>query len=178
MASKRQRKKNILKELSNSESLIQVKKLLTTRRNMSRRDFIPGNLIFTSYDAKDKKQTYDKTPLILILRRSTKYTLGLNFHWLPMNMRLTLIKLIISQNKLNIKNNKPMKFSYHDLRPHLKSLGYAPVIRLYINKRMSKIGVVIPPDRLIEVARLKTETFTNGRYSAQEMLNMARKTRR
>ena len=78
-------------------------------------------------------------------------------------------------NEQNIKKNKPLKFSYDDLKPMLKSLGYSPCIRLYINKRISNTGVIIPPERLMEVARLKTETFTKGRYSASQLFQMAKK---
>lgn len=136
---------------------------------------VPGNLLFTFYDAKHKENTYDRTPLVLTLKRSSRYTLGLNFHWIPLSMRLNLIKTIIRMNEKNIKNGKPLQFSYNDLKPMLKSLGYAPCIRLYINNRLSKTGVVIPPERLFEVARLKTETFTKGRYSASDLFQMARK---
>lgn len=164
-----------VKELSPSQSLKKVKELLKERRRMKARDIVPGNLIFTFYNAKDKKQTYDRTPLILVLKRNGNHTLGLNFHWIPLSMRLNLIKQIIMMNSKEIKNGEPLRFSYEQLRPMLKSLGYAPCIRLYINKRISGTGVVIPPERLMEVARLKTETFTQGRFSASQMFQMAKK---
>jgi hypothetical protein len=169
------RKKNQVKELSPSQSFKKVKDLLKERKKMTKDDVRPGNLIFTFYDAKDKQNTYDRTPLTLILKRNGSHTLGLNFHWIPLSMRLNLIKTIVRLNEKNIKQNKPLEFSYEQLKPMLKSLGYAPCIRLYINKRISSTGVVIPPDRLMEVARLKTETFTKGRYSASQLYQMARR---
>jgi len=176
---KRNRKTNLfnhkIKELTPAQSFKQVKELLKERKRMTGHDLVPGNLIFTFYDAKDKSRTYDRTPLILILRINNRHLLGLNFHWVPLSMRINLIKMIISMNENNIKKNKPLQFNYEDLRPRLKSFGYAPVIRRYINSRISKTGVVIPPERLMEVARLKTETFTHGRYSASQLLAMARK---
>lgn len=164
------------KELSKKESNDKVKDLLKRRIKLQAKYHMqPGNLLFTSYNAKDKTQTYDKTPLVLILRRGSKYTLGLNFHWLPVSKRMFLINHIMKVNKRNIKNNKPLEFNYRDLKPMLKSLGYAPCIRLYINSRMGRIGVVVPPDGLGEVARLKAESFTNGRYSAAQLYQMAKK---
>lgn len=77
-------------------------------------------------------------------------------------------------NKKNIEQNKPIEFTYQQIKPMLKSLGYAPCIRLYINHRFRSSGTVIPPDRLMEIARLKTETFTKGKYSAAQMFQMAR----
>jgi len=164
-----------IKELSPSESIKKVKELLKEKKKMHRSDLYPGNLIFTSYNAKYKEFTFDRTPLFLILKKNNKHTLGLNFHWIPLSMRINLIKHILLLNKTNIEQNKPIKFSYEELRPMLKSFGYAPVIRKYINARIGKSGVVIPPERLMEVARLKTETFTNGMYSASQLLAMARK---
>lgn len=162
------------KELSASESNKKAKELIKERKLLKLSDMVPGRLIFTSYDAIDKKNTYDPTPLILVLRRNRKYTLGLNFHWIPLSMRINLIKTILKMNRENIKKGKPIDFNYIDLKPMLKALGYAPCIRLYVNSRMGRKGVVIPPERLVEVARLKTESFTNGRYSAAQMYAMAR----
>lgn len=164
------------KELSKKDSDVKVKDLLKQRIKLQARYHMqPGNLLFTSYNAKDKTQTYDKTPLILILRRGSKYTLGLNFHWLPIQKRIFLIGEILKMNKRNIKEGKPLDFNYLDLKPMLKQLGYAPCIRLYINSRLGKIGVVVPPDRLTEVSRVKAESFTNGKYSANQLYKMALK---
>lgn len=164
--------------MSKSESYDKVRGLLKSTKSLSRAKMIPGNLIFTSYDAKDKERTYDRTPLVLILRVSRGYTLGLNFHWLPAMNRIYLVKTILDRNKANIEAGRPIEFSYKELKPLLKKLGYAPCIRLYINNRFAKRGVVIPPERLAEVSRLRAETFTQGKYSANQLYKMARKSRK
>jgi len=164
-----------IKELSIPQSNKAIKELIKEKRRLRNRDFVPGNIIFTSYNAKDKSQTFDKTPLMMVLRRNGTHTLGLNFHWAPLSMRINLIKIIVQMNAKNIQNNKPLEFNYKQIRPLLKQLGYAPIIRLYINKRISSVGVVLPPERLMEAARLRTESFTNGRYTAGQMIQMARK---
>jgi hypothetical protein len=164
-----------IKELTPRESMDAVKALLKRKRKMSNKDLKPGHLIFSIYNAKFKEFTYDRTPLVLILRRNSQYTLGLNFHWIPFSMRVNLAKKILDMNAAQIRQRKPLKFSYDELKPMMKSLGYAPCIRLYINSRFSKTGVVIPAYKLMEIARLKTETFTEGRYSAGQLFAMARK---
>lgn len=164
-----------IRELTPKESMESVKALLKRKRKMSNKDLKPGHLIFSVYDAKFKEFTYDRTPLVLILRRNTNYTLGLNFHWIPFSMRVNLAKKIIDMNASRIRQRKPLKFSYDDLKPMFKSLGYAPCIRLYINSRFSTTGVIIPSYKLMEIARLKTETFTEGKYSAAQLFAMARK---
>lgn len=164
-----------VKELTPKASLEAVKALLKRKRAIKFDKLKPGHLIFTSYSAKDKTQTYDRTPLVLILRRNEKHILGLNFHWVPFSMRINLVKTIIQMNAANIRQRKPLKFSYKDLKPMLKSLGYAPCIRLYITKRFGNTGVIIPSHQLMEIAKLKTQTFTKGKYSASQMFQMARK---
>jgi hypothetical protein len=164
------------KELSLKDSNSKVQALLKEKQTLvAKKHFQPGQLIFSSYNAKDKTKTYDKTPLALILKRGRKHTLVLNFHWIPQSMRLNLIKTIMKMNKRNIADGKPLEFDYGQLKPMLKSLGYAPCIRLYINARMGRIGVVIPPERLTEIARLKGESFTNGKYSSSQLFQMAKK---
>lgn len=163
------------KELSKRDSDKRLQELLKTRiRLQAKKHYQPGNLVFTSYNAKFKEHTYDKTPLILVLVRGQRHTLGLNFHWLPVSRRMYLINHILSINKNNIKNGKPLEFSYGDLKPMLKSLGYAPCIRKYINARLGRIGVVVQPDNLASIARLKAESFTQGRYSSSQLYKMAR----
>lgn len=165
----------LYKELSKKDSDLKIKELLKERIYLSSRHFKPGNLILTSYNAKHKEFKYDKIPLALVLVRGQKYSLVLNFHWLPVNMRINLIYIILKMNKRNIQQNKPLEFSYKDLKPLLKKFNYAPCIRKYINGRMGKTGIVIPPDRLIEVARLQTEVFTGGKYSSTQLYSMAKK---
>jgi len=162
-----------IRELSPKQSYAKVKNLLKEKKRLTKKDMIPGNLIFTHYDAKYKENTYDRTPLVLILRRNPTHTLGLNFHWLLMNMRMDLVLHIMKLNKRNIQDGLPLQFSYDKMKPLLKKFGYAPCIRLYINKRFAKSGIKIPPSRLMEITMLKTETFTAGRYSAPQLFKMA-----
>lgn len=164
------------KELSKKQSNLVLQDLLKKRiRLQAKKHIIPGNIIFTSYNAKDKSQTYDKTPLALILKRGSKHSLVLNFHWLPISKRMYLINIILEQNKQNIKNGKPLNFDYQSLKPLLKSIHYAPCVRRYINSRMGRVGVPIPPSDLVHVAKMKAETFTEGRYSAAQLYQMAKK---
>lgn len=158
-----------------SESMQMVRELLKRKRPIGGKNLKAGHLFFGLYDAKDKEATFDRTPLVLILRRNNTHTLGLNFHWIPLNMRVNLVLHIIKMNEYNIRERKALNFNYKQLKPMLRSLGYAPCIRLYINKRFSNDGVIIPSHQLMQMARLRTETFTKGRYSADQLFAMARK---
>lgn len=166
--------KNEVKEMSPTQSVKYVKDLLKTKqKKLTPKDFEPGNILMYFYDAKDKTQTYDRTPLTFVLRRNKTHTMSLNLHWAPMPLRVVLVKKIISVNKKNIKAGKRMEFDYKALRPFLKKIGFAPVVRLYINKRISKKGVVVPQDQFMNIARTKTETFTQGKVSAEKLYRKA-----
>ena len=164
-----------VKELSKSESKQTVKELMKTKQSLKNSHFKVGNTLFLGYNAKDKTQTYDKTPLVLILRRGKTHTLGLNFHWLPYQMRHYLVLLIIKMNINNIKNNKPLEFNYADIKPFLKKHGYVPCIRLYINYRFTVKGVVIPPEKLPSASKIKAETFHQGKVSVEEIFKNAKR---
>lgn len=165
-----------VKELTPAESLKQVKKMIKDKTKIKKSDWIPGNVMFTQYFAKDTSVVFDRTPLVLVLKRNATHTLGLNFHWIPFNMRVNLVKHILKLNKRNIERGKPLEFSYEQMKPLLKNYGYAPCIRLYINKRFRNFGTVVPPDKLVQVAQIRSETFftTGKKYTAEQLYAMAK----
>lgn len=146
-----------------------VKQLMKKNtRNLKADDFRFTNMIFMRYDAKYKNKVYDKTPLILVLRTSRSYVLGLNLHWTPVPLRIALIKVLFKINKAVIKKNKQLKITYEMVKPLLTSLHLGPVIRLYIKKRIARRGLIIPQDLWLVAARLRAETFSGG-YSANKL---------
>lgn len=150
-----------VRQLTKQQSAQQIRKFTSSLKSLDRStDFKPGNLLIYRYKAKFDEFIYDKRPMILVLSVSKSYTLGLNFHWIPFNMRLWLVKYILRKNKANIQSGKGISFSYKKIKPLLKKMNYAPCIRLYINSNISPKGVVLPPDRLIEAAQLQMEMFT------------------
>lgn len=167
-------KKPSTKLMTLNESEKYVKDLLSKPVGFKRNDFLPGSLIFFKYDAKDKEQTYDKTPLVLVLGISGGYMLGLNFHWLPYQKRLWLVERVLEHSKGELKRKNRIRFTYEDFKPLMKSVHYQPCIRLYIFKRISPRGVVIPISELKAAQRLRQETFTNGKYSQQQLYQMAK----
>ena len=162
--------KGVSVQLSKSDSKKMLKELLRNSKRVQKY-LIPGNLILTMYDAK-YEAPYDARPLFLVLAKNSNHVLGLNFHWLPVNMRMKLVYAILKLNSRNIKDQKPLEFSYKQLKPFLKRFNYAPCIRLYIRKRFAPKGAVIPPEHLVKVARLDTAIFTG--ISAEKAYALAR----
>jgi len=166
--------KQMEQPLTIKQSMELMKKLLkTNKKKLTNKDFQPGKILTFSYDAKDKTQTYDQTPLVFVLLRGKSHTMGINLHWAPIPLRIILVKKILEVNRQNIKLGKPLEFSYSQLKPFLKKVGFAPIIRLYINKRISSMGVVIPDDQIMNAAKMKSETFTKGKVDAETLYKRA-----
>lgn len=161
-------------EMSRQDSDAYVRELMKNPKPLKNRDFRPGTLLFYRYDAKDKTQTYDNTPLVLVLGQNGRYMLGLNFHWLPYQKRLWLVDRILKHSKQEVQRNSRLRFTYEDFKPLMRSVHFQPCIRLYIKRRISRNGVIIPPSELVNATKLKAETFTNGRYSQAQLYQMAR----
>ena len=134
-----------------------MKKLIDKPTKLKKSDFYPGALIQFVYDAKDKSKAYDGRPLCFVLGRSSKYTLGLNLHWMPRKFREKVMDGVLKQNKANVKKGRKLTLNYKMIKALVKGLG--PVVRLYINKRISPKGVVIPSYQYYKVIDLKSEHF-------------------
>ena len=150
------------------DSIELIKKLIKKKSVKTQRNLRVGDVIIYQYDPKDKRNTYDRTPLVMVLRKSKSYMLGLNLHWCPIPMRMILIKFLLKINKKNIKQNNQFEINYTRVKPLLYKLGFHPVIRLYIRNRMSDKMVIIPHQHMLEVIKTKSETFTGG-ISAERM---------
>jgi hypothetical protein len=133
------------------------KKLLQKPQKLKNKDFYPGALIMYVYDAKDQTKTFDQRPLGLILGHSKKYTLALNFNWCPPKLREKIMDGIMKQNKANIKKNRPLTVNYNTVKKLVQGLG--PVVRLYLNNRISPKGIVVPSYQYYKVIHLRSEHF-------------------
>jgi len=151
------------KELTSRESIEMLQNLIKKNKVPIQKHLKPGALVTFVYDAKNKSESYDRTPLVMVLSTTSKYMLGCNFHWMEMNKRQILVQFILDQNKNRIRKNLPLQMSYKLLRATMKGIGLFPVIRLYIRGRISKTGVRIPDELLMQATKMKTETFTKGK---------------
>jgi len=166
--------KELEKPLTAKESMNLMKKLMVTnKKTLSNKDFVPGKILTFMYDAKDKSETFDKTPLVMVLIRGKTHTLAINFHWAPIPLRIILVKKIIQLNSKNIKMKRPLTFDYKQLKPFLKKIGFSPIIRMYINKRISPFGIVIPDDQIMNAAKIKSETFVHGKVDSDTLYKIA-----
>lgn len=147
----------------------------TSVKPLNEKDFAVGRMVTFSYNAKDKSKVWDNTPLVIVLRRSKGYTLGLNFHWVPQKIRYVLLEYILKKNKRKIPSNEPLNVSYAMVKELIINLRLRAVVRLYINKRISKRGVVIPYELMRKAIDLPAENFI-GMSSDQAYSLMVKKT--
>ena len=73
-----------------------IKRLLETKidinKEIKKKNIDDGTILFFEYEAKDQTMIFDQKPLIIVFGISNGYVLGLNFHWIPMKARKTLIE--------------------------------------------------------------------------------------
>lgn len=136
-----------------------IKNLIKEKSITKDKGLHAGNVVMFQYNPKDKSQPFDRTPLCLVLRKSASYTIGINFHWCPIPMRKILLGFIFKLNKKNVKENKPLEISWAHIKPFLFKTGYAPIIRIYINKRISHKLIKIPNYHLKQVIETKSADF-------------------
>lgn len=150
------------------DSLKMFKQLAKTRTSeRSKNTFNTGNMVAFSYNAKNQDAIFDKSPLIITIRQSRSYVLGLNFHWCPLPARKILVKYIFKLNQANIRANKPLEITYKMLVPAIARLRLMYVIRLYIKSRISRRCLIIPQEYYLKAVDLPAENFNNGMSSAQ-----------
>ncbi len=156
------------------ESIDFFKKIIKNKDNIiSKSEIVEGGLYFYNYNAKNKEETYDKKPLVFVLKIGRKSNICVNFHWAPRPLKVVLIKYFIMNNRKNIKLNKPLQMDYKKLKPFLKKIGFAPIIRRHLRGRIHGKVVNIPSSELMYAAMADTAIFTEGRISAEELYKRA-----
>ena len=154
-----------------------MKDLIQKPISLKASDFKPGKIILYTYRAKNESNPYDMSPMNMILGRSKKYTLCWAINWTPPEMREKVLDYIMKLNKKNIKKGKEIEIDYKTIRKIVKGLG--PVIRLYLNNRISPKGVVVPSYQYYKVTHLRAENFIGiSSTDAWKMAKMNKKPRR
>ena len=109
---------------------------------------------------------YDIFPLVLPLApRSTGGFTGLNFHYLPVPMRVRLLEIIAAgfgdetTQRMNVTYSKIKRFSY-----------IKPTVRRYKAKAVGSLFLQIPLEDMLVGALLPVQVFYKGRWSAKSLV--------
>lgn len=130
----------------------------------------PGNMYMFSYDAKHKATLpyYDANPLIFPLEMYNDGFLGLNFHYLPLQLRAvvmdSLYYLVGDASKLS-KSSK-MNLSYRTLMKLSQNKYFKPCIKRYLYTQLRSRYIKIDPEAWDQAIFLPVENF-QGASSAR-----------
>ena len=146
-----------------------MKNLISKPKKLKSSDFKPGAIILYTYKAKYPR-AYDKSPVLFVLGRNSKYTIGINWNWIPTALRKGLMGMVLSKrNMSNIRKGKNL-YIPKNLVKQIFKLGL-PAFRKYLNNRISPKGVILPPENYRKVITLRAENFTG--ISAEEAWKIA-----
>jgi len=158
-----------IKKQNEKDAYIMMKELIRKPIKLKASNFKAGKIVLFQYSAKYDQNPYDMSPMIMVLGRSRKYTLGWSINWTPPKMREKVLDYIMKKNRKNIDNGKPIEIDYKTIKKIVKGLG--PVIRLYLNNRISPKGVSVPNYQYYKVTNLRAENFIG--ISAENAWKMA-----
>ena len=93
----------------------------------NRKALSAGNMLFYKYPNPKTPLKYlkafDMYPLIILLEKRGNDFFGINTHWIPKPLKETFLKLVITQNKQNIKKDKRLSIKYDQVKEFLHRTG-------------------------------------------------------
>lgn len=128
--------------------------------------FVPrvGRMYIFSYKAKTETLPfYDANPLIICVGAAKGGFYGLNFHYLPIKDRISLLKLITPFNLKDAKNRKNIRISYSAL-VKLSSTHWKPCFKHYLFSQAQTKYLEVSPDEWIETISLPVAHFNGATY--------------
>ena len=124
---------------------------------------LPGRLYMFMYDPKLKKELpyYDTFPLIMVVDVDRDSFLGLNFHYLPPQLRANLFdelyNRVVAQDAMNIQTK--IRVSYQILKSASALKLFRPCLKRYLLGRVRSRYLYIPPEKWDIALMLPTARF-------------------
>lgn len=108
----------------------------------------PGHFCFFFYSAKGYKEGtlpyYDTSPMSLILDYKDGLLSGLNFHYLPLNLRVQLFQTILTIEGGNFSEKRKLSATYEAVKA-MTNL-YKPCYKNYLPSHIKSQAVWVPMD--------------------------------
>lgn len=121
-----------------------------------------GRMYFFMYDAKHKDTLpyFDQFPLIFPVDRTSNGFTGINFHYLPLQLRAQLMDTLydITNNDRYDETTK-LKMSYSVLKSAEKFKLFKPTFKRYLSSQVRSRFVQIEPSEWDIALFLQTEQF-------------------
>jgi hypothetical protein len=142
--------------------------LMKSKENQFESRFRIGNMYMFFYDPKHKATLpyYDRFPLIFPINKAKGGFLGINFHYLPLKLRASLMDNLyeITSNEKYDEKTK-MEISYKILKSAEKFAEFKPTIKHYLSSQIrSRLLYVNPVEwdiaLFLDTARFEKATKT------------------
>ncbi len=149
----------------------QVRKLGTVSTGQLLKDgklvtnFLPGEMYMFRYDPKLKESLsyYDTFPLVLPFRKVPGGFLGINFHYMPYNIRLRMLRLVSDYaDDATIDENTRVRLSWRIIESSSRLAPVFHCVKHYLLEQVQTRFLKIPfPDWVI-ASQLPVERFVGA----------------
>jgi hypothetical protein len=133
-----------------------------------------GSMNFFVYDAKYKKTLpyYDKFPLIIPIDETSRYFLGINFHYVSIPYRISLMEKLMRFERTR-ENEKRILTEWRNIK-NFKEIR--PTIKKYLKNHVRSPFVKIKHEEFKLALMLPVQDFTNVTrnkvyYDSRRMIN-------
>ena len=121
-----------------------------------------GHMYFMNYDPKWKNtlKYYDRFPLVIPIEAWQRGFIGMNFHYLPYDLREALMKKLIT--RINLKEDTQRSYidiTYNDVKPFVRYKEVKPTIHKYDITYSSGTFIHIAADEWNTAIHLPVEDF-------------------
>ena len=121
-----------------------------------------GHMYFMNYDPKWKNtlKDYDRFPLVIPIEAWQRGFIGMNFHYLPYDLREALMKKLIT--RINLKEDTQRSYidiTYNDVKPFVRYKEVKPTIHKYDITYSSGTFIHIAADEWNTAIHLPVEDF-------------------
>lgn len=122
-----------------------------------------GRMMLFRYQPKtaDELPYYDKFPLIIPFRKLVDGFIGINFHYLPLDLRAKLMDGLYDYiNNTRFDESTKIRITY-ELMSNVAALKYfRPCVKRYLNTSMRSRFLVVPPQQWDIALFLPLERFS------------------
>lgn len=130
--------------------------------------FSTGMMYCFFYDPKTKADLpyWDKFPVILVLEKYNDGFLGINLHYLPVNMRMAFMSKLMRFAQLTPEDDiKRMRVSYEILNATKRYAEFRPMLKRYLFSQVRSKMLMIQPNEWDVAAMLPIQQFRGARTS-------------
>lgn len=126
---------------------------------------VPGKLYLYRYDAKHKDTLpyWDMFPLVFPYEKTSDGFIGLNFHYLPYQMRIKLLdKMLVFRNNRHMDETTKLKYSWQMISGISRYRFAQPCIKRYLSSHVQSSFREIPANDWATAMLLPVEGFVGA----------------